>query len=134
MKALISIILVVLSIPSALQAQELGDLRWQYHILLLMDPNGNPRCEEQLNSLRAHTTAMQERDLLLFVFNGKALLDQHGEKSPLGVKEIPSPIFEGVILIGKDGGVKLKKPFPVSPEDIFERIDTMVVRKGEKRG
>ncbi len=126
--------LLAICAPTALNAQELGNFRWQYRILLLMDPNDSPDCEEQLNSLRSYTAAMQERDILLFVFDGKALLDQNGKKSPIGINEIPSPSFEGVILIGKDGGVKLKKKFPVNPEFIFERVDAMPMRKAEVRG
>ena len=116
-----------------LQAQQLGDLRWQHRILLLMDPNGSPHCQQQLGAFKPHTAAMQERDLLLFVFDGKALLDQQGEKTPMGIREVPNPAFEGVVLIGKDGGVKLRKPFPVLPEEIFERIDAMPMRKAEIR-
>lgn len=134
MKALTLYMLIAICTPTALNAQELGNFRWNYRILLLMNPNGSPGCEEQLKVLRSHTDAMQDRDMLLFVFNGKELLDEHGKKCPIGIKEIPSPSFEGVILIGKDGGVKLKKQFPVNPEFIFERIDAMPMRRAELRG
>lgn len=134
MKTLAFYLLFAICGPYAMNAQELGDYRWQYRILLLMDPNGSPGCEEQLKSLRSHTKALQQRDILLFVFDGKALLDQHRKKLPVGIREIPSPSFEGVILIGKDGSVKLKKKFPVSPEFIFERVDAMPMRRAEIRG
>lgn len=134
MKTLTFYILLAICGPSALNAQELGDFRWQYRILLLMDPHGSPGCEEQLKSLSRHTEALRQRDMLLFVFDGKALLDQQRKKLPIGIREIPSPAFEGVILIGKDGGVKLKKKFPVSPEFIFERVDAMPMRRAEVKG
>lgn len=118
---------------NTMNAQELGDFRWQYRVILLMDPEGSPECDNQLQSLKAHRAALQERDILLFVFNGKALLDEQGKISPIGIKEVPNPTFEGLILIGKDGGVKLRKPFPVAPEFIFERIDAMPMRQSEMR-
>lgn len=114
---------------SILHAQELGDFRWQYRILLLMDPEGSPQCTRQLHSMQQHTREMQERDLLLFVFDGKSLLDEHLVRTPLGVNGVPNPTFEGVILIEKNGGVKLRKPFPVAPDYIFERIDALPMRE-----
>lgn len=133
MKNLTTFILLFAGSMAQLPAQELGDLRWQHRILLLMDPHESPLCDQQLKILRGHTAAFQERDLLLFVFNGKNLLDEQGRVSPIGVKEVPNPSYEGVILIGKDGGVKLRKPFTVEAQLIFDRIDAMPMRKAEIR-
>lgn len=41
--------------------------------------------------------------------------------------------FEGVLLIGKDGGIKLKKPFIVKPQTIFDLVDSMPMRRAEMR-
>ncbi len=133
MKNLITFILVLPGIFGEMQAQELGDLRWQHRILLLMDPNGNPPCDQQLKMIKGRTAEFQERDLLVFVFDGSSLLDENGKKSPIGTKEVPNPTFEGVILIGKDGSVKLQKPFLLDVEEIFRRIDSMPMRKSEMR-
>ena len=37
------------------------------------------------------------------------------------------------ILVGKDGGVKLKRPFPVKLNDIFTLIGSMPMRQEEMR-
>lgn len=37
------------------------------------------------------------------------------------------------ILIGKDGGVKLRKPIPVSTSEVFDLIDSMPMRQAEMR-
>lgn len=37
------------------------------------------------------------------------------------------------LLVGRDGGVKLRSPEPVSPEELFERIDEMPLRRRELR-
>jgi hypothetical protein len=108
-----------------IRAQQLGDLRWQYCVLLLMDAREDPLCAEQLRELREHRAAMQERDLLLFVFNGRELLDENGKNTGLGILEIPSPGYHGVLLLGKDGSIILRKPFKVSPEEIFRRLDAV---------
>jgi len=129
MKPLTILSLLALLGLNILNAQELSDFRWQYRILLLMDPEGSPKCTQQLRSMQEHTREMQKRDLLLFIYDGKSLLDERKKRTPLGVKGVPSPTFEGVILIEKDGGVKLRKPFPVAPAYIFERIDALPMRE-----
>ncbi|MEL6305474.1 MAG: DUF4174 domain-containing protein, partial [Bacteroidota bacterium] len=66
--------------------------------------------------------ALTERDLILFEVkaNAKTL-------SKFSIK----PDFEGVLLIGKDGGLKFQAPFPVDPKTIFDRIDSMPMRRAE---
>jgi hypothetical protein len=131
MKALT--ILLFLAFTGYGWGQQLGDFRWQYRILLLMDPYNNPDCKRQLQLLKEHSAELQERDILLFIFNGKSLHDEIGNPTPVSFREIPDLTFEGIILIGKDGGVKLKKKFFQPPAYIFERIDTMPLRRAELR-
>ena len=109
------------------RGQQLGDLRWQYCVLLLMDSREDPLCKQQLQELKKHRAAMQERDLLLFVFNGRELLDENGKRTGLGILEIPNPGYHGVLLLGKDGSIILRKPFTVAPEEIFRRLDAQRV-------
>jgi hypothetical protein len=110
-------------------AQQIGDLRWQYSVLLLMDTKDDPLCAEQLRELKKHRVAMQDRDLLLFVFNGRELLDENGKNTGLGILEIPNPGYHGILLLGKDGSIILRKPFPVAPAEIFKRLDAVGVQK-----
>ena len=39
--------------------------------------------------------------------------------------------FTGIVLIGKDGGVKMKKEFQVDPKTVFTLIDGMPMRRAE---
>lgn len=115
-------------------SQELADLRWQYRILLLMDPGKSASCERQLESLQKEQPGWQERDVLIFVYRDGKLLDEKLRPSNMGSRGIPYPTYEGVILIGLDGGVKMRKPFPVAPETIRARIDAMPMRQAKIRG
>lgn len=38
-----------------------------------------------------------------------------------------------VILIGKDGGEKLRRPTPLSPEELFAIVEAMPMRRAEMR-
>jgi hypothetical protein len=39
--------------------------------------------------------------------------------------------FSGVVLIGKDGGVKLRNDYVVAPQKILDLIDGMPMRRAE---
>jgi hypothetical protein len=39
-----------------------------------------------------------------------------------------------VVLIGKDGGEKLRRAIPLSPEELFAVVDAMPMRRAEMRG
>ena len=117
----------------SVHAQELADLRWQYRILLLMDPGKSASCDSQLQSLGNHRAALQARDVLIFVYREGKLLDEKLQATNIGSRGVPYPTFEGVVLIGLDGEVKMRKPFPVSPENILARIDAMPMRQAKIR-
>ncbi len=38
-----------------------------------------------------------------------------------------------VVLIGKDGGEKLRRPTPLAPEELFAIVDAMPMRRAEMR-
>ncbi|MCU0398062.1 MAG: DUF4174 domain-containing protein, partial [Cyclobacteriaceae bacterium] len=69
----------------------------------------------------------QERDLDIKPVN--TLLDQQKYLKQFGVTEEE---FR-VMLIGKDGGVKLNSQQPVTVNQIFELIDSMPMRQHEMR-
>ena len=39
-----------------------------------------------------------------------------------------------MLLIGKDGGVKLRSAHPIPPEALFQTVDAMPMRRSEVRG
>jgi len=41
--------------------------------------------------------------------------------------------FQGIILIGKDGGVKLRKTYIVEANEVFDLIDLMPMRRSEMK-
>lgn len=74
----------------------------------------DPALLRQRSLLDAAKSGMSERDLVLIPVIGKR------------------PHFEAV-LVGKDGGEKLRSPEPLTPERLFETIDAMPLRLQERR-
>ncbi|NAS14135.1 DUF4174 domain-containing protein [Poritiphilus flavus] len=132
-KPLFFLILLLFFVEPAF-AQELRDFRWENRILLIMDSGKDIAArQKQLKLLQDQKKEMEERDLLVFVFTGDSVLAADGTKTAIEINSIASKSFQGVILIGKDGGEKFRKAFPVDPKLIFERIDAMPMRRAEIR-
>jgi len=119
---------------NGMSAQELTEFRWKKRILLIIDSNNDlPARNIQVSKFVARNDEMKERDLDLFVCTGKEVLDKDGLKTNIDPAKIRYGEFQGVILIGKDGGVKLRKKFIVEPGEVFDLIDQMPMRRAEMK-
>lgn len=119
---------------NGMSAQELTEFRWKNRVLLIIDTNNNLAVRDlQVNKFVSRNDEMEERDLVLFICTAKEVLDNNGLKTNLNPDKISYGEFQGVILIGKDGGVKLKKKFIIEPKEIFDLIDQMPMRRSEMK-
>lgn len=105
-----------------LKAQNLEEYQWRNRLLILFGDSSTEAFLRQKQLLTKEKASLEERAILIFEGNR-----QLQEQLQLNAA------FEGIILIGKDGGIKLKKPFTVQPEAIFSLIDGMPMRKAEIR-
>jgi len=122
-----------------MNAQNLEDYKWKNRILVLVDEAADTDAiRSQFQVLKAEEEALLDRDLLIFLVTENYVYRQNGERSNIITENLRQTLnipinFRGVILIGKDGGVKLKKDFQVDPETIFTLIDGMPMRRAEMR-
>lgn len=100
--------------PAPLQADTLAALRWQARPVVVLGP------EAQVADLQAHAEQLAEREVVILTdgYGADALRDGQG--------------FQ-VLLIGKDGGIKMRSARPVAAEDILSLIDSMPMRQQEMR-
>ncbi len=111
----------------------LGDLRWKYRVLLVSGPA--TLVEEQLNLLETSPDELEDRNLLVFDLNKKIQSLPEGRIHSDDVKSyfgLDGNDFR-VLLIGKDGGVKINSTQFVKPIDLFATIDRMPMRQAEMR-
>ena len=128
------IIILLLLSTQFLYSQGLEDYRWENRLLLVLNPDTDqPTEHQQLKAFEGYEQEIKARDLLIFIVSGSQVLDSAGNPVDLQVDQIPYHAYSGLMLIGKDGGVKLKKPFVVSPGEIFELIDSMPMRRAEMK-
>lgn len=140
--------ILILSIPVLTMAKvdkkglvlefDLDALRWKNRILILFGPSeSDPSFRLQKQDLASRTEEVIERDLVILEIleHGESqasqeILSKETAESIRNRFNARSGHFQ-VLLIGKDGGVKLRSEQPVPVQDIFGLIDSMPMRRQE---
>ena len=103
------------------------------HLPLFAPSADDERLARMERALEQHATAVSDRDLVVHRAAGGAA--SGGGDDPAGLRDawdVPPEAF-CLILVGKDGGEKLRRSEPVDLEDIFALIDSMPMRRREMR-
>jgi len=105
---------------------DLSEFVWKNRpIVIFADSENDPAFIEQIELLRARPEALAERDVVVLSDTTPDTL------SPLRKKLRPRGFM--LVLIGKDGGIKLRKPRPWTVREITRVIDKMPMRQREIR-
>ena len=118
-------------------ARLMPDLSWEKRVLLVFVPDEqNAGYQRQQAILQVIEGGLSERDMIViraFVDDHVVLDEQSHAQSAASFYQrfaVNSNEFR-VILVGKDGTVKLDRDSTVSGEDLFALIDSMPMRRYE---
>jgi len=113
------------------EAATIAGRRWHGRILLIFASPGDARLQRQRRIVADAATAMAERQLAAVIVSGDAVDGASDKAAALRRRyAVPEGRF-AVILIGKDGGEKLRAADPVPAETLFATIDAMPMRRNE---
>lgn len=111
--------------------------RWQNRIVIIFaGSDATEQLAQQRRMLASDPGGLQDRDVLLVVLEGD-LVVIGGVPRPSTDADRLRTAFDvpeqgyALLLIGKDGGVKLRSKEPVAAEDLFALIDGMPMRQRE---
>jgi hypothetical protein len=105
---------------------DLNEFRWKKRpVLVFADSADNPAFIEQMTLLRARLDELELRDVVILTDTDP------NARQPLRLRMRPRGFM--LVLVGKDGGIKLRKPFPWSVREITRSIDKMPMRQREIR-
>ncbi|RNC80082.1 MAG: DUF4174 domain-containing protein [Balneola sp.] len=131
-----------MTLYSSINAQNLSNHRWENRVLILVtDDLENEYYQKQLKELEGNEEKLKERKLTIYrVWEGQykiGLEDQNGWYSVLDdnfskLTTLSDSEFE-IILIGLDGGVKVRETETIEVEKLFAIIDSMPMRAQEIR-
>lgn len=113
-------VILFIVICSNCSSQNLKNYQWKNRLVILVGDKNDSVIKEQLKLLTSLQNELDERQI-------KVLHSNNGIREELNL----NPKFVGLILIGKDGGIKLKKPYVVQPGSLFSLIDGMPMRRAE---
>lgn len=114
----------------------LASLRDQQRVLLVFANGNNQQAEKQLTIAAAHAAGFRERDLVLAGISGTdaavptILLPPQDDTAARKRFHVHPGEFT-VLLLGKDGGEKLRSHDPLSWETLQSTIDAMPMRQSE---
>ncbi|WP_415921104.1 DUF4174 domain-containing protein [Tateyamaria sp. SN6-1] len=115
--------------PLALVGTDVSDLEqfvWKNRpIVVFADSPNDPNFDQQMEFLADQVQALADRDVVVLTDTDP------GAQGPLREKLRPRGFM--LVLIGKDGGVKLRKPFPWDVRELSRTIDKMPIRQREIR-
>ena len=105
---------------------DLNEFRWKKRpVLVFADSADDPAFIEQMDLLRAQLNELETRDVVILTDTDPAA------RQPLRLRMRPRGFM--LVLVGKDGGIKLRKPFPWSVREVSRSIDKMPIRQREIR-
>ena len=127
---------LAVTLPGAAIAMDgisLGAMRWEQRRLLIFATPGDARLARQREINAAATGGYVERDIRVVTIAGDAVSGASDTAAALRHRFKVDPHAFAVILIGKDGGEKLRSAEPLPAERLFATIDAMPMRKDEMR-
>lgn len=135
----ILLFLVITMASNITQGQELDSYRWKNRVVLLLaNQPDSETYARQIKELGSDPEGLEERRLIIFCIEPdrycQSLQDNHWQKREKYFKgfKATNDTFE-LVLIGLDGGIKMRQSTLVSNADLFALIDGMPMRQQEIR-
>lgn len=105
---------------------DLSEFKWTKRpVIVFADSEDDPAFIEQMRLLARQTDDLEARDVVVIIDTDP------DARSDIRLKMRPRGFM--LTLVGKDGGIKLRKPFPWHVREITRSIDKMPMRQREIR-
>ena len=121
-----------------MSSQALSDFQWENRLIVVFTETENSeKFQDQMEILQKDDKGLNNRKLkVIHSIPGKHQIvfpqKTNWQSSTLFEKKESASDFE-VILIGLDGGVKLRQTEPIGTEKLYGLIDSMPMRQAEMR-
>ena len=115
----------------AMTSIDLKEHRWKDRVILIFAAHEEVEDYQTMSrALADQSESVEERDLVIY----HLLLDGESEAAAELEAELELDVEEFyIVLIGKDGGIKMQSDQALEPRAIFDRIDGMPMRQREIR-
>ncbi len=124
-KLAIALAAIFVALAGAASAGPLDSYRQKARPVVVFGEEDNPDFQQQIAIFNRASVGFRERDIVLIPVSTR------GGKQDLRAAFRVEPEDFQVLLIGKDGGVKLRRRGIVQPDEIFRLVDSMPMRRRE---
>ena len=144
MKAVAAIFFIFLALlifdTDDIMPMDLDQFQWKNRLLLIFAPDVNDEFFQKLQGeIIAQKAGVEDRDLVVFEILEKDI-------SRMNATQLDRPVADSIrnrfgapqhkftlLLVGKDGGIKMKRHDQANLKEVFDLIDSMPMRKNEMR-
>ncbi len=122
---------------SGIKAQDLAGHKWENRlVLILTDQTDNENYRKQVEELKYHLDGVNERKILVYHITPESikqgLMDEKWQKAETDYARYKkTDSLPEILLIGLDGGIKLRANEFLSAQKLFTTIDSMPMRRQE---
>lgn len=112
--------------PMPAVADDLSEYLWENRpVVVFADTESDPRFVRQMELLEEDADSLKERDVVV--------ITDTDPDNPSDLRNSLRPRGFMLVIVGKDGKVKQRKPAPWSAREISRAIDKMPLRRDEMR-
>jgi len=139
MSALVLAALLSIAAAPVVASPNLSAMGWEMRVLVIFGTEHDAEFAEQRRLLEAHAAGLEDRDMLVVGVVGDRIEPIFGDTLPVDAATLRRQLAHdgddfAIVLLGKDGGVKLRQDQPIAPAELFAFIDAMPVRRTEMSG
>jgi len=130
-----SFLMMLAAVPTMMTTDptSIRQMQWERRVLIVSAPQAqDPALAEQRGILARWKAEAAARDLTLIEIVGSSVSGVATDAKTLR-RDYRLPPFFTVLLIGKDGGVKLRSSTPIAAETLAWTIDAMPMRRAGER-
>ncbi|WP_276120081.1 DUF4174 domain-containing protein [Pararhizobium qamdonense] len=130
--------LFALTSSQVLAMDSLSDLAWKNRVVLVFGNYGDPKVARQVEALETEEAKLAERDIVVIRVSKEGASSAYGNIPALNSAKLRKDAKiedDGfhVVLVGKDGGIKLRSEDIVGNVEMFDLVDSMPMRQAERK-
>jgi hypothetical protein len=137
LRTLVTLSLFLAAVTEGLAVEGLSQYRWKNRVLVLFGDKADRDVARQIDFLKRKEADLADRDMVVLHVTKDRVIPVYGEAPAAAAdglhSELKAPNGFELVLIGKDGGVKLRSREPTTSAEIFDLIDRMPMRRAGDR-
>lgn len=136
-RAILATAFLLAASTEGLAMDSLSQYTWKKRVLVVFGEPTAPKLSRQIALFKSQTDDLAERDMVVLQVSRDKVSAVYGDNPDIKPDDLRAELQASdefqLVLVGKDGGVKLRSKDVVADAEIFDLIDRMPMRQGEQK-